>query len=114
MGKKKGKSYLPTIEKMNEKGFQDGYYGVKSKEIEYLNTFVKRNINKDLVKQMILSYCLGYKKGQVILFNGVDNCKIKNGEVALNNSTIKLDEQKINIIEENVDNAKVKAKKKRR
>lgn len=116
MGKKnKHKRDLPTVEKMGEMGFQDGYSGIKSKEDEILKSYSKRRINADQIKIRVLAYCLGYKKGQLVLENGVNNFKIINGEIAINGKPIMLDENKINMIEQKIkEEEKPVIKKKRR
>lgn len=113
MGKKKNKKDLPTIEKMGQMGFQDGYAGRKSKEVEYIGLYTNRGINKEQIRLRVISYCLGYKKGKLVFNKGLDNCKIVKGEVALNGHPIRLSEQKTNYIVEQINEAKPKSKKKR-
>ena len=115
MGKRNKSKTLPTIEKMAQIGFQDGYAGTKSKENELLNTYIKRKINPELTKNLILSYCLGYKKGAYILNKGISNIKTINGEIAIDGKPINVGKQKAMLIEKTIkESYKPKTQKKRR
>lgn len=114
MSKKKNKSQLPTAEKLNEIGFKDGYAGLKSKENELIARFCKRGIKKEQIRLNILSYCLGYKRGQLISENGLNNCKLIKGEVAVNGKIVKLDENKTYRIDEKILELTTAKKKKGR
>jgi len=115
MGKKKNKRDLPTVQKMNEMGFQDGYSAKKSKENDLLTRFCKKGVNKEQIKIRISAYCLGYKKGQLIMKYGVNSAKDVNGQIAVNGQIVKLDDKKNNTIEDKIkESVKFRKMKKRR
>ncbi|MBQ7140189.1 MAG: hypothetical protein IJO32_01645 [Bacilli bacterium] len=84
---KKKKQLNVTKQNMREYGFTDGYSGRKSQENEWIRRLVKRKMNTTVIKEYIESYRTGYKVGQYTL-NGLDNTKIKDGEVYYNNQLI--------------------------
>lgn len=104
MGKANKNKSLPTIQKMGEMGFQDGYSGQQSRENEFLRQFCNRGINNETIKDRLLSYCLGYKKGKLFLTNSLSSFKasINDGEVKLNGKLITIDEYKKNSIGEKI------------
>ncbi|MBE6152966.1 MAG: hypothetical protein E7166_01890 [Firmicutes bacterium] len=112
---KKKKFVLPTIAKMNEMGFQDGFTARKSREDEYLNRFSKKGINSEQIKSRVVSYCLGYKKGKLIMIYGAKNTKDVNGEISVNGKIVKLSDYKLSDIEEKIkESVELNLKKKRR
>ena len=113
MGKKK-KFEFPSVEKIEQIGFQDGYAGRKSQENSLIGKFCNRGINPEQIKSRILAYALGYKKGNLLRENSLENFKIKNGKVAINGEVIELDNNKDIIVEEKIKNHPVKTKKKGR
>jgi len=114
MGKKQNKKQFPTVEKMGELGFQDGYTGKKSRENEFISMLSKKNKNQELVKARILAYSLGYKKGQLFSTNELNSFTIINGEIALNGKLICLNEKAISSVNEKISelyNKKIKTKR---
>ena len=109
---------LPTKEKMERIGFQDGFSLIKSREDEYLREYTNRRINPNEIKIRILSYLLGYKKGRYVAKVGVSNIKTIKGEIAVNGKILTLSSEQINIIDEKITSSlkinKPKAKRKRR
>lgn len=109
---------LPTKEKMERIGFQDGFSLIKSREDEYLKEYTNRRINSNEIKIRILSYLLGYKRGSYVARNGVSNIKTIKGEIAANGKVLSLSNEQINIIDEKINNSfktnKSKSRKKRR
>lgn len=87
MKKKNQKHLNVTKQNMREYGFTDGYSGKKSQENEWIRKFIKRKLNTIIIKEYIESYRTGYKVGRCAL-NGLENAKIKNGEVYYNNKMI--------------------------
>lgn len=115
MSKKKKREEFPTVERLSRMGFQDGYSDSNSKEDELLSRFCKKGINSEQIASRILAYSLGYKKGKLVLEQGLNNCKIINGEVAVNGETVKLDDIKKYEINEKIKTlSKTKKKKGRR
>ncbi len=112
MGKKKNRKEFPSIDKLNALGFRDGYNGNNNKEDELITSFCKRGISTEQITPRILAYSLGYKKGNLIYLNGLDNCKLIDGEVVINNKAVKLDNVKENEINEKIKSL-VRPKKKK-
>lgn len=84
---KKSKILNVTKQNMREYGFSDGYSGRKTQEDVWIKKFLKRKLKTSLIKEHIESYRTGYKVGQYAL-HGLNNAKIKNGEVYYNNKII--------------------------